>query len=168
MSIPSKDGTGASFTLGAIDVGGALYVLGFFGGETEAMPAEITGGGWPSFDRPRKKKREDWRKALDELMSQPAPAVVVQALDEATPQEVIKAPQLTAAQKAYMDGVFAAIVRAKNEQDRARKLALIATAEREAMQAQMLLAQAIEAERVAKQQMIDFDLAFVAAVLIES
>lgn len=62
-------------------------------------------------------------------------------------------------------GAFAAIVRAKNEQDRARKLAAVAKAEAEALQAQRLLAQAIEAERVAKQQMQDFDLAFVAAVL---
>jgi hypothetical protein len=105
------------------------------------------------------------RRELDEVMAQPAPAQVVEALSQ--PVEIVQ-PALNAAQRAYIDGVFAAIVRAKNEQDRARKLAEIATAEQEATHAQMLLAEAVEAERVAKQQMMDFDIAFVAAVLMES
>jgi len=121
-------------------------------------------GGWPLWDLVPRRKR---RKELDEVMAKPAPAAVVEAL-KLPRVKVIEAPGLTAAQQAYMDGVFAAIVRAKNEQERARKLAEIATADREAQQAQMLLAQAVEAERVAKQQMMDFDLAFVVAVLIEA
>jgi len=107
---------------------------------------------------PARKRQEERDEA------QPAP---VQELEKPR-LEVIKAPALNAAQQAYTDGVMAAILRAKNEQERARKLAQVATAEREAMYAQALLAEAIEAERVAKQKMMDFDLAFVMAVLIEA
>jgi hypothetical protein len=121
-------------------------------------------GGWPLWDLVPRRKR---RKELDEVLAKPAPAAVVEVL--AKPRvEFVKAPKLTATQQAQLDGMFAAIVRAKNEQERARRLAEIARADGEAQQAQMLLARAVEAERVAKQQMMDFDLAFVVAVLIEA
>ena len=103
-------------------------------------------------------------------MAKPAPAAVVEVLAKprGVKDSLIAAPKLTATQQAQIDGMFAAIVRAKNEQEQARRLAEIAKADGESQQAQMLLAQAVEAERVAKQQMMDFDLAFVVAVLIEA
>ena len=124
-------------------------------------------GGWPLWDLVPRRKR---RKELDEVMAKPAPAAVVEVLAKprGVKDSLIAAPKLTATQQAQLDGMFAAIVRAKNEQERARRLAEIAKADGEAQQAQMLLAQAVEAERVAKQQMMDFDLAFVVAVLIEA
>jgi hypothetical protein len=142
-------------------------LLALVGAEVAPPPvAETYSGGWPAWDLQPRKRREKWRQQLDELKAKPVPPAVVKALAE--PVEIVEAPRLTATQQAYIDGVFAAIVRAKNEQERARKLAEVAQAEADALQAQMLLAQAIEAERVAKQQMMDFDLAFVAAVLIEA
>lgn len=132
-----------------------------------APAAAEASGGWPLWDFAPRRKR---RKELEEVMAKPVPAAVVEVMAKprGVKDSLTVAPKLTATQQAYIDGVFASIVRAKNEQERARRLAESAKADGEAQQAQMLLAQAVEAERVAKQQMMDFDLAFVVAVLIEA
>ena len=127
-----------------------------------APPASVSGG-WPTLRRERRKKSEPWQDELKKLFAKPEPEVEVQPVEEAKPAPVVVG--LTRSQRAYIDGLFASIVRAKNEQERARRMALVATAEREALEAQAMLAVAVEAERVAKRQMMDFDIAFVATVL---
>ena len=76
----------------------------------------------------------------------------------------------------------AQIIRARNAQDRAQKQANAAIAERDAMLSKALMAQAlavqraaeddylaaVRAEALARQQLMDLDIAFVAAVLMDS
>ena len=143
---------------------GHLYTL-LLVGSSEAPPAPppSVSGGWPTLRRERRKNLEPWQEELERLFAKPEPEVEVQPVEEAKPAPV--AVGLTKSQRAYIDGLYASIVRAKNEQERARRMALVATAEREALEAQAMLAVAVEAERVAKRQMMDFDIAFVATVL---
>jgi hypothetical protein len=127
-----------------------------------APPPAAVSGGWPTLRR-KEGKREKWREELDELFAEPV-AVEVPQPEPAPAAKPVSVP-LTRSQKAYFDGLYAEIVRAKNEQERAKKQALAASAAQEAAEAQTLLAEAIEAERVAKRRMMDFDIAFVASVL---
>ena len=129
-------------------------------------PVEIPAysGGWPTKEPRRKRKAEPWQDELKRLFAPPEPAKVaapVAVVVERAPE----APKLDAASSAYIDGVFAAIVHAKNLQEQARKAKESARAERELIAAQALMAAAVEAERIAQQEMMDFDVAYVAAVL---
>jgi len=147
---------------------GHLYTLLFVGGDAVAPPVEQVTPGYGGFrlDPPRKRKREAWQDELARLREklQPEAPKVAQV---AEPVAVV-VPQLTKADQAYIDGALAAIIQAKNEQEAARKAIEAAQAEQERAAAELLLMQAIEAERIAQQEMMDFDIAFVAAVLASS
>lgn len=131
------------------------------------VPPRVGGGAgsWKSGERPRP-KREAWREELDRLFAKPIPVVKErpQAPKRITPSSV----GLTPKQQAYFDALYARLIASVNAQEVARKAALLAEAENEARAAieLMLLAQAEEAQ--VRQQMRDFDIVFVAAVLAVS
>ena len=109
-----------------------------------------------------RRKKEKWREELDRLLSPEKPPVVKA---RPTIQPTRAEPEPTEAIKAYVDGLFANILQAQRLQEQARQLALIAKADQEAAEAREMLALAIEAERIAQQEMQDFDIVFVATVL---
>lgn len=121
----------------------------------------ITGGGYVS--QGLKAKREPWRDELDRLFAKPK--------TEAPKQQKAQAPRkpanvgLTASQQAYFNRLYAALIESQNQQEQARRLAAIAQAEDEAQTAILMLQQAMAAEQLVRQQMRDFDIVFVAAVL---
>ena len=121
----------------------------------------ITGGGY--FSEGLKAKREPWRDELERLFAKPKAEVQKQA-PKAAPKKRA-AVGLTAKQQAYFDSLYAALIEAQNAQERARKMAAIAQAEGEAQAAIELLQAALAAENTVRQQMRDFDIVFVAAVL---
>jgi hypothetical protein len=140
-------------------------------GAVAPPPVEQVTPGYGGFrlDPPRRKRREAWQDELARLREKlqlEAPKVA-RAAEIAEPVAVV-VPQLTKADQAYIDGALAAIIQAKNEQEAARKAIEAARAEQERAAAELLLMQAIEAERIAQQEMMDFDIAFVAAVLASS
>ena len=126
-----------------------------------AIPEIITGGGYVS--QGLKAKREPWRDELERLFAKPKAEVQKQA-PKAAPKKRA-AVGLTAKQQAYFDSLYAALIEAQNAQERARKMAAIAQAEGEAQAAIELLQAALAAENTVRQQMRDFDIVFVAAVL---
>jgi hypothetical protein len=134
-------------------------------------PAEQVTPGYGGFrlDPPRRRRREAWQDELARLREKLKPEApkVARAAEIAEPAAVV-VPQLTKADQAYIDGALAAIIQAKNEQEAARKAIEAARAEQERAAAELLLMQAIEAERIAQQEMMDFDIAYVAAVLASS
>lgn len=134
-------------------------------------PAEQVTPGYGGFrlDPPRRRRREAWQDELARLREKLKPEApkVARAAEIAEPAAVV-VPQLTKADQAYIDGALAAIIQAKNEQEAARKTIEAARAEQERAAAELLLMQAIEAERIAQQEMMDFDIAYVAAVLASS
>jgi hypothetical protein len=147
-------------------------LLALVGADVAPPPVEQpqNAGGWPLWDlRPRRKKREAWQDELARLREKLKPEAprVARSVEIAEPVAVV-VPQLTKADQAYIDGALAAIIQAKNEQEAARKALEAARAEQERAAAELLLMQAIEAERIAQQEMMDFDIAFVAAVLASS
>lgn len=109
-----------------------------------------------------RRKKERWREELDRLLSpEKPPTAKARPVIAPTVQE----PEPTEAVRAYVDGLFANILQAQRLQEQARQLALIAKADQEAAEAREMLALAIEAERIAQQEMQDFDIVFVATVL---
>ena len=126
-----------------------------------AVSEIITGGGYVS--QGLKAKREPWRDELERLFAKPKAEVQKQAPKVAPKKRA--AVGLTAKQQAYFDSLYAALIEAQNAQERARKMAAIAQAEGEAQAAIELLQAALAAENTVRQQMRDFDIVFVAAVL---
>ena len=148
---------------------GSLYALLFAASEApDVITPPANGGGWPTRSRTRTKrtKRDEWQDELDRL-TQAAPEVIAPPVDTGT--------------SARVASLQAAIVRAKNGQERAQRQAEAAIAERDAVLSQALIAQAVEAQRqaeadymvavqaeaVARRQLMDLDIAFVAAVLAD-
>jgi hypothetical protein len=141
---------------------GHLYTLLFVGAEAPPAVVQPQYFGGVALRKPAKRD-EVWKQELERLFAEPEPEI--EAVVEPAPAAKPVSVPLTRSQQAYFDGLYAEIVRAKNEQERAKKQALAASAAQEAAEAQTLLAEAIEAERVAKRRMMDFDIAFVASVL---
>ena len=137
---------------------GSLYTLLFVSGSVAPNPPapptpQFMGGGWPNRGKARRKREEE-----------DAPDVVA-PVDSGVNERVLS--------------LQAAIVRAKNAQARAQRQADEAVAERDALLSKALIAQAVEAQRlaeadymmavqaeaVARRQLMDMDIAFVVAVL---
>jgi hypothetical protein len=139
-------------------------VTGFDGAFAVSRAAQSFGAGWAM---PQRKTREKWREELDKLHAPEQPKPAPKPVPTAEPAKAPKfqPPRLDSDSQAYIDGLFASIERARVQQEKARQLAAIAKADQETAKAMEMLAVAIEAERVAQQEMMDFDIAFVAAVL---
>lgn len=137
---------------------GHLYTLLFIGGEAPAA-APPASGGW-TWNPPEPWRRKGEPKAVD------APAPVE---PEPTKVERLKLPEtrISPAVSAYLDSLQARIAQAAREQELARRTIEAARAEAELEAARAELAAAMEAERIARQQIRDIDIAFVMAVLAE-
>lgn len=124
-----------------------------------AVESVTPGWVWNPPKRKRIRFEEEQPKPIDKPV-QVEPVIEVRRFDGAV--------KLDPSAQAYIDGIFAELIRQQNAQEQARQAIKVAAEEAARLQAELQLMIAIEAERQARQELMDFDLAFVMAVLAES